>query len=91
MHYLAYLSHTYQVKNKLEKSVLKYLQYVDRRLAEAKDVTEWTTNIIGEIKRCERENPRCKSVEASFEKERLTQDFILQINGICHFKLLKSK
>ena len=91
MYYLAYLSHTYQVKNKLEKTIQDYLILKDRELIQAMDIHKISTAVLDSIDRFHIANPKCKKIEAHFETNTNDGDVVLRISGIGHFKFLKSK
>lgn len=91
MYYFAYISHDYQCKNKLEKAILAYLRYMDRTLFEENLMQKFKENVLAEIEKINKANPRCKPIKVFLEQDQLTEDYTLWMTGICNFKLLKTK
>jgi hypothetical protein len=67
MHYLSYLGHTLQTKNKLELSILRTLENTaNRDLIPEPDLKQYKSEILNMVAVRNSLYPRCKPVEVSW-------------------------
>lgn len=77
--YLAYYSHAYQFKNRLERAIQHYLKNIDRTLIEDEDFKGFITKVIADLKKLNEKYSRCTPKDPSLCKieELNDKDFTL--------------
>lgn len=71
-HYLFYISHSLNTKNKLEAAVCEYLYKMDGSLIDASEKKEFQQLIVAEIEKLNQQYSRCKPIKPgwdNYEKE----------------------
>lgn len=94
MRYFTYISYSWNSRNKLDDAIRKFLFTKNRTIIDEKEIHQFKTHIIDEIKKLEDMYKRCKPVKAHWWIPGINKtDFALGFDGgssnICSFNIYK--